>query len=309
MSLDQFRTNLIATVITRERLRPLSRLQRLWRDPWRTLPFYTLAAISHIRPYKIRFATLWGTQMACYLPEGNTFYYYGYCEANLTNFFLRLLKPGDCFLDIGAHVGFYSMLTSVLTGPGGVVVSFEPTPWTYQLLQENVKGLSNVSASNQALADQPGTLIFSDYGPGYGAYNSAHANWGAEMLRGKKQHEITVSTTTLDDYCQEKNLAPHIIKIDTEGFEYQVILGGKKLFGQPGSKPRPIITIEMAGGTKWAANQLRTMELLQEWGYLPYDISLDGHLTTAKIQTSYVYNNIVFIPSERLSSFQNLFSS
>src|ERR1700733_10547488 len=104
--------NLISTIVQREKLRPLGRLKRLSVDPVRAFPFYILAALGHIRPYPVTFKTLWNTDMRCYLPEGNTFYYYGYCEANLTNFFLRYVKSDAVCMDVGAHVGFYSMLFS-----------------------------------------------------------------------------------------------------------------------------------------------------------------------------------------------------
>ena len=83
---------IIEKITEREKLRPLSRGERLIKVPVRTFFYYILAVLGHIKPYKLTFQTLWGTRMTSYLPEGNTFYYYGYCEANLTNFLLRFLK-------------------------------------------------------------------------------------------------------------------------------------------------------------------------------------------------------------------------
>ena len=137
---NEERTKLIEVISQREILRPLSRLARLIRKPIRTLPFYVLAALGHIKPFLISFKTLWGTKMTCYLPEGNTFFYYGYCEANLTNFLLRYIKQDSVCIDVGAHVGFYSMLLSKLVGPRGAVHSFEPTP-LIEILEK--KGIQN----------------------------------------------------------------------------------------------------------------------------------------------------------------------
>ena len=214
-------------VIERERLRNVGRVTRLMRDPRRALPFYLLAVISHLIPYKISFKTLWGKKMTCYLPEGNTFYYYGYCEANLTNFFIRLVKAGDHFFDVGAHVGFYSMLTSLLVESTGKVVSFEPTPWTYLLLEKNVSGLANVGTINKAVGDSEGVVALHDYGPGYGAYNSLNKKWAETMLKNRKKSRIMVEATTLDDYCSRNSIYPNVLKIDTEGFEFQVLQGAK----------------------------------------------------------------------------------
>ena len=109
---------MIRIIVKREKLRPLGRLTRLFLDPIRTLPYYTLATLSHIKPYKISFKTLWRDMMTGYLPESNTFYYYGYCEANLTSFLLRFLKEGTTFIDVGAissaTLRFYRVLSSTL---------------------------------------------------------------------------------------------------------------------------------------------------------------------------------------------------
>jgi hypothetical protein len=175
------RQSLIATVLAHEALRPLSRVARLLRDPLHAFPYYLLATLSHIKPYRISFRTLWGTRMTCYLPEGNTFFYYGYCEANLTNFFIRYVEQGMTIIDVGAHVGIYSMLNSELVGQSGSVYSFEPTPWTFRILTENTKKLPNVTIYNQAISETKQTLTFADYGPGYGAYNSANKSGAPDL--------------------------------------------------------------------------------------------------------------------------------
>lgn len=297
---------LISQITTREKLRHLGRLQRLWHDPTRALPYYLLAALGHIQPYQLHFPTLWGTQMTAYLPEGNTFYYYGYCEANLTNLFLRLLKSGDCFLDIGAHVGFYSMLASELVGPAGRVIGFEPTPWTHALLLDNTRLLKNVEIEHLALDEKPGQINFTDYGPGYGAYNSANREWALSFVSNKKSKQITANVTTIDVYCHEHKIQPQVIKIDTEGLEYRVLRGGRTLLSPENGKMRPVVTLEVAGGERWADNQQEAINLLRQWGYRAHEITLDGRLSTAKLQQSYAYDNLALVPTERLAEFNFL---
>lgn len=283
-------------ITDREQLRPLSRLARLKHDPWRTLPFYILAALSHLKPFKLTFKTLWGKPMTCYLPEGNTFYYYGYCEANLTNFFLRFVTPGMKVIDAGAHVGFYTMLLSELVDETGEVHSFEPTPWTFNLLTKNTYSLKNVRINHAALADKNGELTFADYGPGYGAYNSAHQA-GAPALQ-EISTKTQVPALTLDNYCRERGLGPDLIKIDTEGFEFEVLTGGKDLFN--GSE-KPLVTIEVAGGEAWQENRERSFAFLKTAGYLPYEIKVDGRLSPHTLKASYEYDNLLFVPKERLN--------
>ena len=292
------RKNLIATIIEKEALRPLSRLDRLKRAPCTTLPYYILAALSHLKPFKITFATLWNTKMTCYLPEGNTFYYYGYCEANLTNFFIRYIKPGMNVVDVGAHVGIYSMLASELVLETGRVISFEPTPWTYRLLEQNTKQLKNVTILNNAVSNRAEELVFSDYGPGYGAYNSAHSAGAADLH--KTAHHIPVLSVTLDSIAEQHNLHPDLIKIDAEGFEHEVLTGGHTLLTNT-FRTRPLVSIEVAGGESWTENRSQSFAFLAECHYVPYEISTEGFLTPHTLQDSYTYDNLLFVPEERIT--------
>jgi len=57
-------------------------------------------------------------------------YQYGFFEEGLTRAIIEKLRPGDTFVDIGAHVGYYTILASLLVGAEGHVVAFEPTPRT-----------------------------------------------------------------------------------------------------------------------------------------------------------------------------------
>lgn len=277
------------TILDREKLRHVSRVKRLWTNPRRTFVYYIFALLSHIKPYTLSFKTLWGTTMTSYLPEGNTFYYYGYCEANLTNFLLRFLKEGDIVIDVGAHVGIYTMLSSFLVGKTGQVHSFEPTPWTYDLLVKNSKGLTNVHLNNKAVSDVATVLSFKDYGPGYGAYNTAHKN-GSPL--GKKSKTIYSETVVLDDYCKKKNITPTLIKLDAEGHEYPILLGMSTLL----QSVRPMITLEVAGEKDWLENCKQSINLLTEKGYLPYEISVEGKIRPHSFKDSYKYDNLLFIP-------------
>jgi FkbM family methyltransferase len=297
------RKELIDTIIKREQLRLLNRTSRLLHDPINALPYYILATCARIKPFRMTFKTLWHTHMTCFLPEGNTFYYYGYCEANLTNFFTRYTQEGMVCMDVGAHVGIYSMLFSELTGKKGSVHSFEPTPWTFELLKENTKKLSNVHINNNAIAETKRTLIFADYGPGYGAYNSAHSG-GAPAL--DKQPDISqIDSISLDNYCSQNSIIPNIIKIDSEGFEFEVLSGAKSLLLDY-NKQRPLVTIEVANGEEWADNRNKAFAFLQSANYTAYEINVSGHITPHHERTMYEYDNLLFIPTERIDELKKL---
>lgn len=298
---EQDRQKLISTILRNEKLRPLSRINRLIHSPWRTLPYYILAAISHLKPFPLTFKTLWNTDMTCYLPEGNTFYYYGYCEANLTNFFVRYIQNGMTFIDVGAHVGIYSMLSSELIGPTGHVYSFEPTPWTFKILKENTNKLTNVTIFNQAISENEEVLTFSDYGPGYGAYNTATSDGAPDTNRPSTK--ISVTSVSLDVFCREKSILPDVIKIDSEGFEYKVLRGTLGIITDQ-NKKRPLITIEVAGGEAWKQNCQQSFDLLITNKYVPYEINKEGLISPHTLKETYGYDNLLFIPQERIAEMQ-----
>ncbi len=287
------------TLLSRERFRPLDRLTRLLRDPFRAFPYYILAAISHIKPYKLTFKTLWGDKMTGYLPEANTFYYYGYCEANLTSFLLRFLNEGMTFIDVGAHIGFYSMLTSHLVGSHGKVYAFEPTPWTYRLLNANTSKLTNIQTFNQGASDSNSAVSFADYGPGYGAYNTA--NKEGTVLKFTPTM-ISVKTVGLDNFFKKHSIKPDFIKLDAEGFEHKILNGLKETL----RTTRPLITLEMAGDEKWSDNCVKSSDILLSNNYISYEMKDDGFIKICKILSSYTYTNILFVPCEKTNLVSNL---
>lgn len=281
---------LIQTIVERERLRPLSRLQRLLRSPFRTFPFYIIASLTRISPFKLSFSTLWGDKMTCYMPEGNTFLYYGSCEANLTNFLIKRLVPGQTVLDIGAHVGFYSMLASRLVEDQGQVHSFEPTPWTFNLLTKNTIDHKNVFLNNYAVSDKKEIIEFFDYGPGFGAFNTSDQNGAPALHRHKTL--VKVNTISIDEYCREHSLKPDFIKLDAEGAEYLILRGMKETL----RVVRPIISLEVAGDAQWKENREKSFALLSEYKYRPYDIQVDGSLKPHEVREEYTYDNLIFLP-------------
>ncbi len=135
-------------------------------------------------------------------------------------FLLHFLRPEDIFFDVGANVGSYSILSSGFVG--ATTFSFEPVPDTFALLEAN--RLINLNSDKWhtkqlALGSENSRLLFS-------ADNDTMNCVVDSDYKGKK---IVVDVATLDSFCSENNVAPQIIKIDAEGFDEQVILGGNKL--------------------------------------------------------------------------------
>lgn len=162
----------------------------------------------------------------------------GYYEPETVALFERFLRPGMVALDVGGHIGQYTLVASRLVGPGGQVHSFEPDPETFAWLQHNceLNGLANVRTNRIALSDSSGTQTFY-----FATTHDIGANSLAEPLNfsGRKAE---VACLPLDEYLRERGIARvHLVKMDVEGAEMAVLAGGERLFSSP---ERPILIME-----------------------------------------------------------------
>lgn len=172
----------------------------------------------------------------------------GTYEPEQTALFIRHVQPGGTFLDVGAHVGFYTLLGSRLVGREGHVWAFEPDPTNAHHLREHVRinGLSNVRVEEAAVAAEEGTARF---GGGSGS--------GTGRLTGAG--EVSVRTVSLDPLCACHGLEPSAIKIDVEGAETAVIEGASETI----RRARPVIFLSTHGPDVHE----RSLGLLRDLGY------------------------------------------
>jgi FkbM family methyltransferase len=133
--------------------------------------------------------------------------------------FRRLIRPGDTVIDVGANVGWYTLLASSLVGPTGRVIAFEPAPESVSLLRKSVavNRLANVSVEAKALSDRPGTLTLHLHGINR-AGHSIHGMPGEVGF-------VEVESVPLDDRLSAVPGAIGLVKIDVEGAEGLVLAG------------------------------------------------------------------------------------
>jgi FkbM family methyltransferase len=153
-------------------------------------------------------------------------------EPEQTELFEKHIKPGNVIFDVGAHAGYYTLMSSVLVGPGGKVFAFEPNPDNYHNLDKHVKinRIANVVLMECAVGNENGYSLF-EFGSGSG---TGHLS---------KEGTIKVKTVRLDDFALGNNVKPDFIKIDTEGAEMLVLTGAKHLL----SVNRPVIFLSTHG--------------------------------------------------------------
>lgn len=151
-------------------------------------------------------------------------YFFGLTEPNLADWLRRSLRPGDTFIDVGASIGFHTLLASKLVGGSGTVVAIEASPGTYASLQRNLElnRAGNVRAVNMAASDHRGSLKFYR-GPNHDLSSSTIY---PELAKPGSQFEAEVETAPLTEILSASELKrARVIKIDVEGAEGAVVRG------------------------------------------------------------------------------------
>lgn len=150
----------------------------------------------------------------------------GKWEEYETELFIKNIKKGDIVLDIGAHIGYYTLLAARLVGNKGKVYAFEPDPKNFKLLKKNVKENSyeNVVLVNKAVSDRDGiTKLFIN-----------NENTGDHRIYnlGGQRNSIQIQTLSLDSFFENKPKKVDVIKIDIQGSEVYAFKGARNLIRQ-----------------------------------------------------------------------------
>ena len=192
----------------------------------------------------------------------------GHLSFEYTEIFIKLIKKVDSFYDIGANIGYYSLLAESENSKVKVV-AFEPASGPLFYLKENVKvnGFKNIRVEDLALSDREGEITF--YEIKNKKYSYLEHNLQGESNAGSKTTErnfvpVKVSTTTLDQYVNATKAEQiDLIKMDTEGTEHSILEHATKVI----EEMKPIIICETLFDTIEA--ELET--ILKRYGYEFYN--------------------------------------
>jgi FkbM family methyltransferase len=149
-------------------------------------------------------------------------------ESKVQELLAARLKPGDCFFDVGAHIGFFSLLASQLVGEQGKVVAFEPDPRNAAALRANAvrNNLPQFKPVEAAAWSSSGPLEF-----GRAAEASSYVQGQVTAISLVNDNRIQVNGLAIDDFVFRDGgaPAPNLIKIDVEGAEFEVLKGTAKV--------------------------------------------------------------------------------
>ncbi len=227
-------------------------------------------------------------------PEQNRLYFYGdYDERREADLISRVLDPGEVFWDVGANLGFFTLLAAACVRETGVVVALEPAPRAWEQLQRNLSlnPFRKVLTFRVAASDREGTatLHFSPRGADGGANL-----YGA--LPGQSGR-LEVATLPLDTLRQREGLPyPHFLKVDVEGAEYAALKGARDLL----ASGRPLLLVELkqermqAGG--WAGRHLE--DYLRGFGYRPAGVQRRRWQALPKVEAARGRNILWWQPDD-----------
>lgn len=204
-------------------------------------------------------------------------------EPHVTAVFRHRLQPGMNVLDVGANLGYFTMLAASLVGPTGQVMAIEPNPGNIKLLEASrrANAFANVTVVQAAAGRELGLLML----------NTSHSNGTtstlAEGLRNLMD-SVTVPSLKIDELVpQERKI--DFIKIDIEGAEYNALLGAAKTI----QRCHPIIASEFApdmmpliAGVDGPAY----LQFLLDFGYKLSVIEHDGTLTDCGKDVAHIMN-------------------
>lgn len=223
----------------------------------------------------------------------------GTYEPGLLSFMGRVLRPGDVFLDVGANIGLMSLAASCYVGPTAGVYAFEPESSMFRRLLENIElnKVQNVTAVQTAV----------------GAMNEIRevfayplVNIGRASLVKSQGAELAGQTSviTLASFVEERKLEGiRMIKIDVEGFEYEVLAGARACLS---GEQAPILSVECddempRDDSTTDMSKIHDLILGTE-NYEPYMFTRskfysDGKISPlAKIGDVQRHDNIIYIP-------------
>jgi len=221
------------------------------------------------RPREFRVRTVFGARMRGCTQDliQRYIYYFGTWEPNLTAWLAAALGPGDVFVDVGANIGYYSLLAAPRVGATGAVVAVEASPLIFEKLVESIEAnrLANVRTACVAATSVPGTLRI---------YHGDRTNLGSSTVIPDRvtaadgglevQGAPLRAILTVDELRRAR-----VIKIDVEGAELDVLKG--LALERGGYRPDLAIVAEVAPGDEAAV----VCDLMARCGFHPYILAND----------------------------------
>lgn len=283
-----------------------SKLSRLLHNPYRYLRAmfhrYCSYAWNH-KELMVQATIFLDKKMLIALPAATDIYLTGgkshSSKIRLSKFMVRHLVAGDCFLDIGAHYGYYTLLAETLVGSQGRVISLEPASAAFDILRRNNEQSATVTALQLAIASSNELLTMTEFPNLYSEFNTLSIkqieNEGWYTAMHAKQHQIQGITS--DSIVEKYAFKPTYIKMDTERGDYEAIMGGLEYI----QKHTPTFIVEYFSPKRNNLIHQHATQRLRELGYRSHLVLTDGSLNQFDdldgylLESGLVSDNFVFL--------------
>lgn len=229
-------------------------------------------------------------------------------EPEVSNFVIRCMRNGGVLIDVGAHLGFFSILAAAVGGEKVSVVTCEPDPDNIQQIVANINlnKFENISILDRPVSDLNATVPFYKNL----ADSGGNALWDPALYPGNDKlkdnpHVISMETDTLNNIIRSLDCPKiKLIKIDTEGAEQKVLIGAGDLL-IPEKVTYVIAEFHSFGLSQFGHNQNSLRQLMKERGYECFLMSQSNHIPTlippkTMIKSKYILN-FLFTTQDALS--------
>jgi FkbM family methyltransferase len=181
----------------------------------------------------------------------------------------RFVEPGDTVIDIGANLGYYSVLFAEWAGPTGQVYSVEPVPLFREILRRNVRSFSQVEVVPYALGKEPATVKM-----GVPDTAAPHRHGMTRILPAEEDATFEAEVRTPASVFADLSRLDYV-KCDIEGHEGEVLPAMEDLLREH----RPILQVEVSD-----ENRRPIYQMMEEFGYQAYFVK-DGDLVAIQAPT------------------------
>jgi FkbM family methyltransferase len=189
----------------------------------------------------------------------------GVYEPFESDLILHEVRPGDVALDLGANIGYFTLMMARLVGPAGRIYAFEPDPENFTLLRKNIEsnGYVNVELINKAVSNETGEkkLFLSEDNRGdHRLYDSADG-----------RQSRAVSTIRLDDFFHQTPGKIDFIKMDIQGAEFWALSGAPELLQR---NPNVVLITEFwpVGLHRAGVDPRKYLDLVSGLGFSTFEV-------------------------------------
>jgi len=258
------------------------RLWRLWLKQLFSMGLYKIPDSPMLKNWDGK------TSLYLQLQEGafatRRLWFLGYVQYDEEYFLRSFLRPGMTVIDVGANIGYLSIICALSVRPSGAVHSFEPVSSTFEFLKKNIftNGFEEIVTANRlAVSNRSGDIVKLDYCEGHSGKSHLSID-KSQKRKGWKLGLEQVTTISLDQYVVSHNIAKvDFLKIDVEGCELLVLAGAQEILKN--HHPNVLCEFNYKALQRFGGSTNELWDKWKEYGYSFYNYN---HRTRRLIRCS-----------------------